>query len=87
MAVSSFDVVSRYDVQEVDNAVNQAAKEVGQRYDFRIVGASVVLSGEAITMTANSAKRVLAIWDVLSRACRRAPRRVKPPSSSRAQQP
>ncbi len=65
MAVSSFDVVSRYDVQEVDNAVNQAAKEVGQRYDFRNVGASVVLSGEAITMTANSAERVLAIWDVL----------------------
>lgn len=65
MAVSSFDVVSRYNVQEVDNAVNQAAKEVGQRYDFRNVGASVVLSGEAITMTANSAERVLAIWDVL----------------------
>ena len=65
MANSSFDVVSRYDAQEVDNAVNQAAKEIGQRYDFRNVGASVVLTGETITMKANSAERVLAIWDVL----------------------
>lgn len=65
MANSSFDVVSRYDAQEVDNAVNQAAKEIGQRYDFRNVDASVVLTGETITMKANSAERVLAIWDVL----------------------
>ncbi|MFP7697372.1 YajQ family cyclic di-GMP-binding protein [Trueperella sp. LYQ143] len=65
MADSSFDVVSRYDVQEVDNAVNQAAKEISQRYDFRNVGASVVRNGESITMTANSSDRVLAVWDVL----------------------
>ncbi|MDP9805953.1 uncharacterized protein YajQ (UPF0234 family) [Trueperella bonasi] len=65
MAVSSFDIVSRYDIQEVDNAVNQTAKEIGQRYDFRNVGASIELNGEAITMSANSAERVLAIWDVL----------------------
>ena len=31
----SFDVVSQVDLQEVDNAVNQARKEVGQRYDFK----------------------------------------------------
>lgn len=65
MADSSFDVVSKYDYQEVDNAVNQAAKEIGQRYDFKNVGASIELKGEAITMIANTPERVLAIWDVL----------------------
>ena len=44
MADSSFDVVSEYDRQEVDNAVNQTAKEISQRYDFKGVGASVVLA-------------------------------------------
>ena len=62
---SSFDVVSRLDRQEVDNAVNQCAKEISQRYDFRGVDASVSLSGDAITLEANTAERVLAILDVL----------------------
>ncbi|SED59854.1 hypothetical protein SAMN04488554_0233 [Ruania alba] len=61
---SSFDVVSKVDRQEVDNALNQAAKEISQRYDFRNVGASIAWSGEAIVMTANTAERVLAILDV-----------------------
>ncbi|WP_216381282.1 YajQ family cyclic di-GMP-binding protein [Arcanobacterium phocae] len=65
MADSSFDVVSDYDYQEADNAVNQTAKEIAQRYDFKNVGASIKLSGESITMTANTPERVLAIWDVL----------------------
>ena len=65
MADSSFDVVSKVDRQEVDNALNQAAKEVAQRYDFKNVGASIVWSGDAIKMEANSADRVLAILDVL----------------------
>ena len=71
-SVSSFDVVSKVDRQEIANAVNQAAKEVSQRYDFRNVGASIDWNGEVITMTANSADRVLAILDVLqSRLIRR----------------
>ncbi|HZI96315.1 MAG TPA: DUF520 family protein, partial [Actinomycetales bacterium] len=45
---SSFDVVSKIDRQEVDNALNQAAKEVAQRYDFKNTGASVEWSGERI---------------------------------------
>lgn len=61
---SSFDIVSKVDRQEVDNALNQAAKEVAQRYDFRNVGASIEWSGDAILMVANSAERVLAILDV-----------------------
>ena len=65
MADSSFDVVSEYDSQEVDNAVNQTAKEINQRYDFKGVGASVTLSGETITMVTNAPERVLAIYDVL----------------------
>ena len=64
-ADSSFDVVSKYDRQEVDNAVNQASKEISQRYDFRGVDASIELAGETITVTANSAERVLAALDVL----------------------
>ena len=63
---SSFDVVSKVDRQEVDNALNQAAKEISQRYDFKGVGASVAWSGEkTIVMTANTAERVKAILDVL----------------------
>ncbi|MCC2309593.1 YajQ family cyclic di-GMP-binding protein [Cellulomonas chengniuliangii] len=62
---SSFDVVSKVDRQEVDNALNQAAKEVSQRYDFKNVGASVAWSGDKIVMIANSEERVLAILDVL----------------------
>ena len=41
MADSSFDIVSKVDRQEVDNALNQAAKEISQRYDFKGVGASI----------------------------------------------
>ncbi len=65
MADSSFDIVSKLDRQEVDNAVNQTAKEIANRYDFRGVDAAIRLSGDAIEMEANSAERVLAILDVL----------------------
>lgn len=65
MADSSFDIVSKVDRQEVANAVNQAAKEIAQRYDFRNVGASVELSGDVIRMTANSEERCKAVLDVL----------------------
>lgn len=65
VADSSFDIVSKLDRQEIDNAVNQAVKEVGQRYDFRGTGASITLSGDEIAMTANAEERVLAVLDVL----------------------
>ena len=61
---SSFDVVSKVDPQEVDNALNQAHKEIEQRYDFKGVGASIEMSGEAILMKANSEERVKAVLDV-----------------------
>lgn len=65
MADSSFDVVSKVDQQEVANAVNQAAKEISQRYDFKNVGASVELTGSGIVMKANSEERCKAVLDVL----------------------
>ncbi len=65
MADSSFDIVSKYDKQEVANAVNTAAKEVATRYDFRNVGASLELSGERVVIKANSVERAKAVLDVL----------------------
>jgi uncharacterized protein YajQ (UPF0234 family) len=65
VADSSFDVVSKIDRQEVDNAVNQAAKEIAQRYDFKGTDASVTLSGDTIMMKASSEERVKAVLDVL----------------------
>ncbi|BDU11467.1 MULTISPECIES: YajQ family cyclic di-GMP-binding protein [Aurantimicrobium] len=64
MADSSFDVVSKVDKMETDNALNQAVKEVEQRYDFKNVGASIEWSGDKILMKANSEERVKAILDV-----------------------
>ena len=47
---STFDVVSKVDKQEVANALNQAQKELAQRYDFKGVGAEVDFSGEKILL-------------------------------------
>jgi uncharacterized protein YajQ (UPF0234 family) len=63
-AESSFDIVSKIDRQEVDNALNQAVKEVLQRYDFKGTGASIAWSGDMILMKANSEERVKAVLDV-----------------------
>jgi cyclic-di-GMP-binding protein len=63
---SSFDIVSKLDRQEVDNALNQAVKEIGTRFDFRGVGAALSWSGEqAIDVRANSEERAKAVLDVL----------------------
>ena len=56
--------MSKLDRQEVDNALNQAAKEIGTRFDFRGVGATIVWSGEHIDSRANSEERALAVLDV-----------------------
>lgn len=61
---SSFDIVSKVDRQEVDNALNQAAKEVYNRFDFKGTDASIKWSGDTIAMEANGEERVKAIWDV-----------------------
>ncbi|MFF6773990.1 MULTISPECIES: YajQ family cyclic di-GMP-binding protein [Streptomyces] len=64
MADSSFDIVSKVERQEVDNALNQAAKEITQRYDFKGTNASISWSGEKILMQANGEERVKAILDI-----------------------
>ena len=65
MADPSFDIVSKIDRQEVDNALNQAAKELSQRFDFRGVNASVEWSGElGVTIKADTEERAKAALDV-----------------------
>ncbi len=65
MADPSFDVVSKVDRQEVDNALNQASKELAQRFDFRGTNASVSWAGEeAITLQADTEDRVRAALEV-----------------------
>jgi cyclic-di-GMP-binding protein len=62
---SSFDIVSKIDRQEADNALNQASKEIGTRFDFRGVGASIQWSGEhGVEIRANSEERANAVLDV-----------------------
>jgi cyclic-di-GMP-binding protein len=64
-AESSFDIVSKINHQEVDNALNQTVKEIGTRFDFRGVGASIAWSGDqAIEIRANSEERANAVLDV-----------------------
>ena len=66
-ATSSFDVTTGVDMQEVDNAVNQAQKEIAQRYDFK--GANVEIdfqrAEEQIVLSADSDFRMKALYDVL----------------------
>ncbi|HSO93077.1 MAG TPA: YajQ family cyclic di-GMP-binding protein [Candidatus Dormibacteraeota bacterium] len=65
MADPSFDVVSKIDRQEVDNALNQASKEVAQRFDFRGTNASIAWSGElGVTVKADTEERAKAALDV-----------------------
>ncbi|MEU8920882.1 YajQ family cyclic di-GMP-binding protein [Kitasatospora sp. NPDC048545] len=65
MADSSFDIVSKVEWQEVDNAINQTSREIATRFDFKGVGGEISRSGEKIEMKANGEERVRAILDVL----------------------
>ena len=61
----SFDIVSKVDRQEVDNALNQAEKELHQRFDFRGTGAEIKWSGEnAVSLQAETEDRVRAALEV-----------------------
>ena len=64
MADPSFDVVSKVDRQEVDNALNQTAKEAATRYDFKGTGAEIAWSGDDVVLKAESEERVKALLDV-----------------------
>jgi uncharacterized protein YajQ (UPF0234 family) len=65
MADSSFDIVSKIDRQEVDNALGQTAREIATRYDFKGTGATIAWQGEhAIEIAANAEERANAVLDV-----------------------
>jgi uncharacterized protein YajQ (UPF0234 family) len=64
MADSSFDVVSNVNRQEIDNALNQAKKELSQRFDFKNTGTSIEWSGEGVTIVSKTDKRAEAALDV-----------------------
>ncbi len=65
MADSSFDIVSKFDRQEVDNALNQAAKELSTRFDFRGTDTTIEWKGEeAIEIVSSTEERVKAAIDV-----------------------
>lgn len=63
----SFDITSSVDLQEVDNAVNQTRKEIGQRYDFKGSKATIDLkrAENLIEIIADDNLKMNAIWDVL----------------------
>ena len=65
MADSSFDIVSKFDRQEVDNALGQAAREVATRFDFKGTGATIEWKGEnVIEISASADDRASAVLDV-----------------------
>jgi uncharacterized protein YajQ (UPF0234 family) len=65
MADSSFDIVSKIDRQEVDNALGQAAREVATRFDFKGTGATIEWQGEhVIEISASADDRASAVLDV-----------------------
>jgi len=66
-ATSSFDITSTVDFQEVDNALNQARKEVAQRYDFKDAKADIELNptDKKLTLTADSEFKMNALWEVV----------------------
>ena len=66
MADSSFDIVSEVDKQEADNALNQAAKEVAQRFDFKNTGTTIEWKGDLVVeITSSTEERASAALDVL----------------------
>ena len=66
-AKESFDITTGCDLQEVDNAVNQALKELGQRFDFKKVNYTLEFrrGEEKVLLTAEDEYKLDAIWDVL----------------------
>src|SRR5262245_53562964 len=64
---SSFDITSTIDFAEVDNALNQARKEVGQRYDFKGATADVTLSekDKTLTLVTSDEMKMNALWEII----------------------
>jgi uncharacterized protein YajQ (UPF0234 family) len=65
VADSSFDVVSKIDRMELDNAINQAIREIDTRFDFKNTGAKIELVGEKINIEADTEERAKATLEVV----------------------
>ena len=65
MADSSFDITSKIDRMELDNAINQAIREIDTRFDFKNTGSSIELKGEVINIEADTEERAKAALDVV----------------------
>jgi len=63
--MATFDVVSEVDMQEVRNAVDQASREISQRFDFKGTNSSIELGDETIDMASSSEDRLVALRQVL----------------------
>ena len=61
----SFDIVSKVDLQEVDNAINQAKKEIAQRYDFKGTENELELENDSLKILAADDYKLQAIKDIL----------------------
>lgn len=61
----SFDVVSKADLQEVDNAVNQAMKEIGGRYDFKGTKSEIKRQENVLTVLGDDDYKLTAVMDIL----------------------
>src|SRR5688572_25861762 len=64
---ASFDITSEVDLQEVDNAVNQARKEIAQRYDFKGSRAAIDFNraDNTLTLTGDDEYKINAVWEIL----------------------
>jgi len=62
---ASFDIVSEVNMQEVDNAVNQTNKEIGQRYDFKNSKSQVTVEGKEIKVIADDEYKLKSVIDIL----------------------
>jgi uncharacterized protein YajQ (UPF0234 family) len=90
----SFDVVSKVDLQEVDNALNQARKEIEQRYDFKDSKTEINLEKDGLVINSTDDYKVKAAYDILqSKLVRRnvslkalVPGKIEPAGGSRAKQ-
>jgi len=61
----SFDIVSEVDVQEIDNALNQARKELATRFDFKGSTAEILSEKDKITLTAEDASRLRGLREIV----------------------
>ncbi|MEP7077377.1 MAG: YajQ family cyclic di-GMP-binding protein [Chthoniobacterales bacterium] len=61
----SFDIVSEVDSQEIDNAINQARKELSTRFDFKGSTAEIIAEKEKITLTAEDASRLRGLREIV----------------------